>query len=40
MPSIDTLTLLVPLLLLAIAIRRNSGVFAAIILLILFIVRL
>jgi hypothetical protein len=40
MPSNDMLALVVPLLLLVIAIRRNSGVLAAILLLTLFIVRL
>ena len=40
MPTTDTLALIVPLVLLLVAIRRNSGVFAALILLGLFIVRL
>jgi hypothetical protein len=40
MSSADMLALAVPLLLLAIAIRRNSGVLAALLLLTLFLVRL
>jgi hypothetical protein len=40
MSSADMLALAVPLLLLAIAIRRNSGVLAALLLLALFLVRL
>jgi hypothetical protein len=38
MPSADLLALIVPLVLLVVAIRRNTGVLAAILLLILFIV--
>jgi uncharacterized membrane protein YpjA len=40
MPTSDTLALLVPIALLLVAIRRNNGVLAALILLVLFIVRL
>jgi hypothetical protein len=37
MPSTDLLALIVPVVLLVVAIRRNTGVMAAILLLILFI---
>ena len=40
MPHTDMLALLVPLVLLLVAIRRHTGVLAALILLMLFIVRL
>jgi hypothetical protein len=40
MPSTDLLALIVPLVILVVAIRRNTGVLAAILLLMLFIVTL
>jgi hypothetical protein len=40
MPHSDLLALLVPIVLLALAIRRNTGILAALILLVLFLVRL
>ena len=40
MPHSDLLALLVPIVLLVLAIRRNTGILAALILLVLFLVRL